>query len=232
MKKLNKKQKIIGFVAILLVTVIVAIVITTNIVNSGQVASEGYLATTANASSNLIAGYILNGITIGGITGTMDVLDTSDATATAEDILYGKTAYVNGMKITGTMLDRNVIKIGSYVDYTPDEAEDYFISSTYSGTNDQTIAQEDLKWRIFNINSDGSIDLIASTPTSATLNLYGMLGMNNAVYYLNDICNKLYSNASLNAEGRSIKREDIEKYYTEETKDEVEENKKRWYRNR
>ena len=106
MKELSKKQKLIGFVAILVVAVILAIVITTSIIsNNDQVASEGYSATTANAGSSLIANYILNGITIGGITGRMDVLDTSDATARPEDIAKGKTAYVDGVKITGTRVE-------------------------------------------------------------------------------------------------------------------------------
>ena len=108
MKKLSKKQKLIVFIAILIVAVIIAIVITTSIIkNNNQVASEGYSATTANAGSSLISNYILNGITIGGITGKMEVLDTSDATATAEDIAMGKTAYVNGQKITGTYVPSN-----------------------------------------------------------------------------------------------------------------------------
>ena len=103
MKKLSKKQKLIGFMAILIIAVIVAIVITTSIIkNNNQVANEGYAATSANAGSSLISNYILNGITIGGITGKMDVLNTSDATAKPEDIALGKTAYVDGKKITGT----------------------------------------------------------------------------------------------------------------------------------
>ena len=108
MKKLSKKQKIIGGIAIILVAVILAIVITTNIISkdnqSNQIASqEDYLATTANAGSSLVASYIKKGITIGGITGTLETLDTNDATAYAEDIAYGKVAYARGERIVGTM---------------------------------------------------------------------------------------------------------------------------------
>lgn len=44
------------------------------------------------------AGNIKTGSSILGVSGTF----TSDANATASDILSGKTAYVNGVKITGT----------------------------------------------------------------------------------------------------------------------------------
>ena len=108
MKKLSKKQKLIVFIAILIVAIIIAIVITTSIIrNNGQVVNEGYAATSANAGSSLISNYILNGITIGGITGKMDVLNTADATAEPSDIALGKTAYVNGVKITGTRTPDN-----------------------------------------------------------------------------------------------------------------------------
>ena len=110
MKKLSKKQKIIGGIAIILVAVILAIVITTNIISnnnqSNQIASqEDYLATTANAGSSLVASYIKKGITIGGITGTLETLDTSDATAEASDIAKGKVAYARGERIVGTYVE-------------------------------------------------------------------------------------------------------------------------------
>ena len=56
----------------------------------------------------LTANKIAKGQTIAGVTGTY----TSDATATASQILSGQTAYVNGSKITGTMRNASVKQSG------------------------------------------------------------------------------------------------------------------------
>lgn len=59
---------------------------------------------TANIS-NLSAANIVAGKTVGGISGTF----SSDATATASQILSGQTAYVDGSKVTGTMTNRGAV---------------------------------------------------------------------------------------------------------------------------
>ena len=60
---------------------------------------------TIKGDANLVADNIKSGVSVFGVdgayVGTVDI-DTSDATATAEDISSGKTAYVNGLKVTGT----------------------------------------------------------------------------------------------------------------------------------
>jgi hypothetical protein len=52
----------------------------------------------ATVDTDLVAGNIKVGVALLGVTGTF----TSDANAVAADIALGKTAYVNGIKITGT----------------------------------------------------------------------------------------------------------------------------------
>lgn len=60
---------------------------------------------TVSAVANLTAANILKGKTVGGVAGTA----TSDATAAANRIMNGYTAYVNGSKITGTVNVQTVV---------------------------------------------------------------------------------------------------------------------------
>ena len=99
----NKKKRIIILITVIaLIGIIVGSIVIRNFVVKQETEGENYLAG-GDANSSLMASYIRKGVTIGGITGTLESLDTSDATATPEDILEGKTAYVNGVKITGIM---------------------------------------------------------------------------------------------------------------------------------
>ena len=75
-----------------------------------QIKTNGYYnslkieAVDNSIDSNIVAENIKEGVSILGITGTLEEgIDTSDADATASDISNGKTAYVNGEKITGNL---------------------------------------------------------------------------------------------------------------------------------
>lgn len=62
------------------------------------------------AAANLLSGYTAHGKDGEQVVGscTYDA-DTSDATASTSDILYGETAYVNGVKLTGDMPNRGAL---------------------------------------------------------------------------------------------------------------------------
>ena len=70
------------------------------------IASGTYLTGTQTIAgdADLVAGNIKTGVEIFGVTGTYSGLDTSDATATAADIIEGETAYVDGRMITGNLV--------------------------------------------------------------------------------------------------------------------------------
>jgi len=102
MKKLNKKQIIILLISIITIIVLIGILIGLNVIKI-NIANNNYKSANSELNNgNLLPEYIKKGITLGGVTGTLEELDTFDATATEEDILWGKTAYVKGQKITGT----------------------------------------------------------------------------------------------------------------------------------
>ena len=74
------------------------------------------IATAIDLTSDKIAkGYVVLGVTGEAETGSSEGgYDTSNATATADDIISGKTAYINGGLVTGTITDaRNVSMMGS-----------------------------------------------------------------------------------------------------------------------
>ena len=63
---------------------------------------EGFVQIAANEQAKIIPENIKAGVTILGVDGKASVVDTADATASAEEILEDKVAYVNGVKVTGT----------------------------------------------------------------------------------------------------------------------------------
>lgn len=74
-------------------------------------------------NANLLPENLKAGVTCLGVEGTMtEGIDTSDATATATDIVKDKTAYVNGEKITGT-LEPEGIQISDYFNTTPEDGQ-------------------------------------------------------------------------------------------------------------
>ena len=97
MKKLSKKQKLIILIALITVLIIVGI-IGANVIRI-SIANGEYNSSNGDSNNgNLLPEYIKEGITLGGVTGTLEVLDTSDATAIPTDIAWGETAYVKGKK--------------------------------------------------------------------------------------------------------------------------------------
>lgn len=69
---------------------------------------SGSVSISSTEQAKIITGNIRSGVSILGVSGSSSVVNTSDGTATARQILSGQTAYVNGTKVTGTLTRANV----------------------------------------------------------------------------------------------------------------------------
>ena len=121
--------------------------------------------------------------------------------------------------IDSTPTVTNELKIGDYVNYTYDKANNYVLSSATCGSSSNPtngIPQTTgLKWRVLNIDeANKTIDLISENPTDTNVYFQGILGYNNGPYLMNEICKAQYSNKTLGVEARNINLLDMEKQLT------------------
>lgn len=172
---------------------------------------------------------ILSGVTLNLIFGTNGVVkkakeaaDKTNQSAIDEqeklNNLDKEIENIINNKNDSTIPDRTGLNIGDYIEYIPDEVEDYTDLTTFntgSDKNNNPITQESLNWQILRKYEDGSIDLVAS-PTKQEISFKGSLGYNNGIYFLNDICKSLYSKGTIKA--RSINYNDLEYWLTDEGK--------------
>ena len=90
MKKLNINQRFIILISAITVIVIIGIVVGANVIKTNITNGKYNSSNSGSNNGNLLPEYIKKGITLGGVTGTLESLDTSDATATAADIAWGE----------------------------------------------------------------------------------------------------------------------------------------------
>ena len=80
---------------------------------SNTVEAGNYAATTLTAvDADLVAGNIKAGTTIFGVTGDNYVVNTSSGNATAGELLFNRTAWVDGVELTGIRCGGTVLKTG------------------------------------------------------------------------------------------------------------------------
>ena len=133
---------------------------------SEQVKEKGYYnslkvsAVTSNIDENIKAENIKSGVEILGVTGTLEGgIDTSDATATVKDILAGKTAYVDGEKLEGTMANNGDLIITPNTDEQEHSAGYYNSVQVRPVTSsvDTNIKAENIKSGISILGVSGSV---------------------------------------------------------------------------
>lgn len=128
---------------------------------------DGFGIVTVEGDQNLVPENIREGVTVYGVEGSMtdEGLDTSDATATPDDIMEGATAYVDGAKITGIhvcaadpILEAlSITPTGAELTFTPDDGVDGFSDVTVDG--DENLVAENVKKGVTIYGVEGSLEV-------------------------------------------------------------------------
>ena len=170
---------------------------------------------------------ILAGVSINLVLGNNGIIakakdaETKSAEASQNDLkgMNALTEEMNNALGEKPKVDLSKYKIGDYVNYTYDTAENYVLTSATCGSSsnptDGIPQTSGLKWRILNIDeANGTVDLISENPTGTSVYFSNILGYNNGPYLMNEICKAQYSNKSLGVNARSINLLDMEKHLT------------------
>ncbi|MBO5413831.1 MAG: hypothetical protein J6A29_06090, partial [Clostridia bacterium] len=167
-------------------------------------------------------------VTLSGTTGktiTVTAVGTAKATVTiTAKCTYEGNEYTVPCEVKLKIMPIATLKVGDYVNYTPDTGT-YKVADGETGSGRDTTdpgyqeftTGSNLSWRVWSIkeNAEGDIEEveIVLARVGPSLYLKGADGYNHAVDILNDLCETLYSKTKADgtkvATGRSINVEDI-----------------------
>ena len=143
---------------------------------------------------------IVTGVGAGNANISVNIAESENYTATNRNYTVSVPISLN-----------NVVKIGDYVKMTP-TSNSYEISvstgctstSVCNGVTTQTINPSELNlWRVININSDGTIDMVSEYVSSTEVYFYGLTGYNNFHTIMSPLANQ-YQNKSYTTSARMI----------------------------
>jgi len=109
---------------------------------------------------DLKAENIKSGVTLFGVSGKTEVVDTSTGDALADEIFLGKIAWVNGLKVTGTITTQ-----------TLSDSSDTITAGTYAGTTlsavDADLLSENIKSGITLFGVPGKVEVVDTSTGDA-----------------------------------------------------------------